>query len=212
MKLYITLFFIILNSVNLYSQTEIAVPKFNDKYSDYVKQLESGNTNIDYKDFRYSFIESEQFKIASIKSSEIDDLKKVMYTQMDKSNYSEVIKITKKILSIDYTNLTAHKILRQTYKIVNDTANAEKYKTIQFGLLNSIIKSGDGKSCDTAWPVIQVSEEYFILQMLDAELQQQSIDNSGGICDKMSTLVDNQKVTYYFETTKVFEGYKKLGM
>lgn len=194
------------------SSAEVEVPKFNDKYSEYVKKLEAGQTDIDFQDFRFSFIESEQFKIASAKSTEFDSLKNEMYTKMDKSEYEEIIKITKRMLSIDYTSITAHKILRQTYKIVGDTANAAKYKTIQFGLLYSIVKKGDGQTCMTAWPVIQLSEEYFILEMVGAELKKQSIDNEGGLCDKMEVKVDGKKKTYYFETSKVFLGYKKLGL
>jgi capsular polysaccharide biosynthesis protein len=93
---------------------QVVVPKFSDKFCHYIQQIEAGQTDIDYQDFRFSFIESEQFKIASKKSSEFDSLKKEMYAKMDKSNYHEIIKITKQILSIDYTSMIAHKILRQT--------------------------------------------------------------------------------------------------
>ena len=116
------------------------------------------------------------------------------------------------MLSIDYTSLIAHKILRQSYKIIGDTANARKYKTIQFGLLNSIARNGDGRSCATAWPVIQLAEEYFMLEMLGAQLKKQSIDKTGGLCDKMEVRVEGSQKTYYFATSKIFEGYRKLGL
>jgi hypothetical protein len=183
----------------------VIVPNFSDKYSDYVKKLEARQTDINFQDFRFSFIESKQFK----KVSGLDSLKKEMYVQMDKHNYPEIIKITKQMLSIDYTSMIAHKILRQTYKIIGDTINSKKYHDIQFGLLNSILKKGDGKTCQTAWPVIQIEEEYFILEMIGAKLQKQSIDNAGGLCDKMEVKVDGKKRTYYFETSKIFEGYNK---
>ena len=193
--------------------TEITVPAFNDKYSEFVKELEAGHTGINYREFRESFIESKQFIVASKSRKEFNDLKKEMYVQMNKSNYQEVIKITKAMLSIDYTSMLAHKILRQTYKITGDTLNANKHKTIQFGLLYSIVKSGDGKTCETAWPVIQLDEEYFLLQMLDVSLLEQIIDNTGGLCDKMDVKTkDGLKETFYFETSQVFKGYKKLGM
>jgi len=192
---------------------EVIVPNFNDKYTDFVRHLETGKTDINYTEFRESFIESEQFKVASKAKTQFDSLKKEMYTQMNKSNYQELIRITKAMLSIDYTSLIAHKILRQTYKIIGDTLNASKYKSIQFGLLYSITNSGNGKTCETAWHVIQVSEEYFILQMLGAELKSQSIDNSNGLCDKMKVKTEEgEEKIYYFETSKVFEGYRKLGM
>ena len=113
------------------TETKIIIPEFNDDYSKTIKSLESGKTDIDYREFRESFIESEQFKVASKKSNEFSDLKKEMYNQMSESNYDSVISITKNMLSIDYTNMTAHKILRQTYNIVGDTINSKKYKTIQ---------------------------------------------------------------------------------
>lgn len=201
-------------SVHLCAQTtsEVMVPPFQDTYSDYVKRLESGETNIDYQDFRYSFLKSEQFNLARAASKEFDSLNREMYVQMNASNYAEIIHITKQLLSIDYTDMKAHKILRQTYKIIGDTVNAAKYKTIQFGLMNSILQKGDGKSCETAWPVIQVEEEYFILEMVGAKLKEQTLVQDGGICDKMDLKVDGKNKTYYFEVSKIFEEYKNMGL
>lgn len=201
-------------SVSTFAQTgtQVIIPNFKDKYSDYVRQLEAGETDINYQDFRFSFIESEQFIIAGNNSKKLDSLEKEIYVKMKTKSYFEIIDLTKQMLSIDYTSMTAHKILRQTYNIIGDTTNSIKYKTIQFGLLKSIVNYGDGQSCETAWPVIQIAEEYFILEMLNAKLLIQSIDSKGGLCDKMEVEVDGKKKTYYFETSKVFLGYKKLGL
>jgi|26BtaG_2_1085354.scaffolds.fasta_scaffold08456_3 hypothetical protein len=209
---FITLiFFFNLNIILGQTETEIKVPEFDDNYSKSVKILENGNTDIDYKLFRESFIESKQFKIASEKSTEFSELTKTMYKQMSESEFDSVISTTKKMLSIDYTNMTAHKVLRQTYKIVGDTINAEKYKTIQFGLLKSIVNNGDGKSCENGWSVIQVSEEYFILNMLGVKLSKQNVDNNGGICDRMEVTDENgEEKTYFFEISNVFKGRENL--
>jgi Domain of unknown function (DUF4919) len=162
--------------------------------------------------FRESFIESEQFKIAKNQKEVLDSLQKEMNSFVKLKNAQEVINVTKKILCIDYTNMQAHKMLRQSYKIIGDTINAQKYKTIQFGLLNSIVKNGDGKTCETAWHVVQIEEEYFILKMLDATLIEQRIDKKNGLCDKINVNEEGKEKTYYFGITKVFEGYKKLGI
>jgi hypothetical protein len=206
----ITLIFLFnLNIIFGQTETKIKVPEFDDNYSKSVKILENGNIDIDYKSFRESFIESKQFKIASEKSAELNNLKKEMYRQMSESKYDSIISTTREMLSIDYTDMTAHKILRQTYKIVGDTINAQKYKTIQFGLLKSIVNNGDGKSCENGWSVIQISEEYFILNMLGVELQTQSI--ADGICDRMEVTDENgEEKTYYFEISNVFKGRENL--
>lgn len=191
---------------------KVTVPGYDDKYCRWVRQLESGQTNIDYKEFRESFLASEQFLAMGQAKPDLESLRKTMHGLMQETNYAEVVDVTKKMLSLDYTDIEAHKILQQTYKILGDTANRNKHHGIEFGLLNSIVKKGDGKSCQTAWPVIQVTEEYFILEMLGAKLLKQSVDNSGGLCDKMEVQTEEGKKTYYFEVSKVFEGYKRLGI
>jgi hypothetical protein len=190
----------------------VIVPRYHDKYSAFVTQLEAGQTSINYTEFRESFLDSEQFKAAGKQIPDLSTLRKEMHELMRKSKYAEIIDITKKMLSIDYTDIEAHKILHQTYKILGDMPNSKKYHDVEFGLLNSIIKKGDGKTCQTAWPVIQINEEYFILEMLGAKLQKQSVDNTGGACDKMEVQTDQGKTVYYFEISKVFKGYNKQGI
>ena len=191
----------------------IAVPGFDDQYSTLVRQLEAGSLNVDYRAFRESFIASEQFLVAAKKSKEQEQLTKQLYAQLQDQQYQDVLTTTQRLLSINYTNLLAHKILRQTYKIVGDTASASKYKRIQFGLLNSIVQNGNGKTCATAWPVTQLDEEYFILQVLGLELIRQSTDHAGGLCDKMEVRTETGETqTYFFETSQIFDGYRRMGL
>jgi Domain of unknown function (DUF4919) len=202
----------LLQSARAENRSGVAVPGYHDKYSAFVRQLEAGQTNINYTEFRESFLESEQFKAAGKQKTDLSTLRKEMHEEMGKSNYTEIIGITNQMLSIDYTDMEAHKIRHQTYKILGDMPNSKKYHDIEFGLLNSIIKKGDGKTCRTAWPVIQVNEEYFILQMVGAKLRKQSIDTTGGTCDKMEVETDQGNKPYYFDISKVFKGYNKLGI
>ncbi len=146
------------------------------------------------------------------KSTNYDSLKKQVYAEIKNKNYNNIVRLTKAMLSIDYTSLFAHKYLQQTYKILGDTTNRNKYHDIEFGLLYSITKSGDGKSCETGWHVIQIEEEYFILNMLGAELQSQSISSTDkNACDKMIVKTEEGETkTYFFEANKVFEMEQKM--
>lgn len=189
------------------AQTKVIIPDDGDDYSNYVKELENGKTDIDYKAFRASYLKSKQYKKANKSADKITDLKNEIYEYKQKSNFEKVIEASKKIISIDYTNMSGHMYLQKSYKALGDTINYKKYHDIEFGLLNSIVKNGDGKTCATSWPVIQISEEYFILNMLGAKLKKQSVDNEGGLCDKMVVEIDGEEKTYYFEVSKVFESY-----
>jgi hypothetical protein len=206
---YLATFSLIQNVFVFGQDTKIEIPNFNDKYSEYVRQLENGKTDIDFTDFRNSFLESKQF---DKKSTNYDSLKKQVYTEIKNKNYKEVVRLTKAMLTIDYTSMFAHKYLQQTYKILGDTLNKNKYHDIEFGLLYSITRSGDGKTCETGWHVTQIEEEYFILSMLGAEFQSQSISSGGkNTCDKMIVKTDDGETkTYFFEANKVFEMEKKM--
>jgi hypothetical protein len=188
----------------------IVVPAFGDKYSALVRKLESGETDIDYRAFRESFLKSKQFAVATDRRDELVRLKAELRALMAKERFAEIVKITKRILSIDYTNMFAQKVLYQTYGILKDEPNRKKHHDIEIGLLTSIVKNGDGKTCATAWPVVQIEEEYFILEMVDAKLERQSLDEEGGLCDKMEVTKDNGPATYYFGVSKVFEARQRL--
>jgi hypothetical protein len=195
--------FLALSSITHAQDTNIVVPVFDDTYSKYVRQLESGDLNIDFADLRNSFLDSRQFLK---KGTNYDSLRKLVYAGIRNKNYDAVIRLTKAMLSIDYTSLFAHKYLQQTYKILGDTTNQKKYHDIEFGLLNSIVNSGDGKTCESGWHVTQIEEEYFVLSMIDAQLQTQSIASGGkNACDKMVVKTDEGQATYFFEANKVFE-------
>ncbi len=200
----------LLHTFNCYAQkATVKIPKYNDKYTRYVKQMEGGDTDINYTDFRESFLDSKQY---DKKDEKYDDLKGEISDAVRNNDYEKVIEITKAMLSIDYTSMYAHKFLQQTYKILGDSANCKKYKAIEFGLLNSIIKSGTGKSCERGWHVTQIEEEYFILYILGARFDMQSIDGSEhNTCDAMSvTMEDGEKRTYYFEINKIFSRTEKM--
>lgn len=190
-------------------ETGIRIPEGDDKYSEYVKKLEQGNTDIDFADFRNSFLDSKQF---GKKGTEYNDLKKKVYEEITNRNYKKVIELTQSMLSLDYTSMFAHMYLQKTYGILGDTVNQRKYHDIEFGLLNSIIKSGDGKTCETGWHVTQIEEEYFILNVMGVTLQMQSISQGGNNnCDKMDVKTEKGELkTYYFEANKVFEMERKL--
>ena len=84
-------------------------------------------------------------------------------------------------------------------------------KTILTGLLNSIVKNGDGKTSQNSLAGnSSISEEGFILQMLGAKIQNIEVGNKSGLCDKFEVEVDKTSMTYYFETSNILKGYKKL--
>jgi len=100
-RFFITLTFLALSQLSRAQDSgEITLPAWNDKYSEFVRQLEGGNTKIDYREFRYSFLESKQFQIKTEKRTQYDSLKRAMIAQAGASHYSEVVRLSKAMLSL----------------------------------------------------------------------------------------------------------------
>lgn len=45
--------------------------------------------------------------------------------------------------------------------------------------------------------------------MMDAKLTQQTLDNKGGLCDRMEVSTDKGKATYYFDIVKLVHGRER---
>ena len=80
-------------------------------------------------------------------------------------------------------------------------------------LLNVILASGNGKSTDTAFKVVNVDDEYVIINLVFAaqSIKSQSLlhehDNS---YDKMEVVFADQTVSMYFEVTLWMEYLKDI--
>lgn len=199
-KIKLTIVVFLLLSVNLVQAQE---QDSIHEYSTFMKELNIGHFDIDYQQFRISYIYSDEFKTKG--ASDYNDLKQEVYKYIQKKKYSKVIEACQKMLKIDYTSMFAHKYIQQTAKITRDSVLYKKHHHIEFGLLKSIVHHGDGKTCETSWEVTQIEEEYFILEMIGAKLKTQTLE---GLCDRMEVTQDKRKKTHYFGVHYVFESRK----
>lgn len=185
---------------------QIALPTDNDEYSDLVQKAEYSNTDIDFKKLRFSYLNSNSRKKASLKIKEISNLHKNIMEAMEHDNVDLVMNDAIEILSINYLDLMAHKALRQSCMQKGNTACSEHEHYIEFGLLNSIMGSGNGKSCGTGWEVVSIDEEYFILGMQNLEINTQSLIQDKNACDKFDTTTpEGGKKVFYFNINKLLQ-------
>jgi hypothetical protein len=187
----------------------IQLPADGDEFSKLVARAEAHDETVDFRALRIAWLGSEAKKRAGKKHQELSDLNQEMFAAMQAGKADTLQAKAEAILSIDYTDLMAHKLLRQSCKLLNDGACAELHHFVEFGLLNSIVHSGDGKSCATGLEVVQISEEYFYLNMLDVRLKQQSLVSGGGhTCDAMDVIDENGAEKTYFFRIDLFFGHE----
>lgn len=187
------------------TMAQSVIPPHNDEYSAYVKKLEAGDTTVNYTDFRNSFRDSKQFKIKESIKPKYDSLQRNVGKFIEKEDYDNIIKSMRAMLAIDYTSLFAHKYISQAYTMKNDNKNSEKHRKIEEGLLKSIIKSGDGHSCNSGWKVLQNEEQYFVVYMLGATYIDEKMYESGARrCNAINVKEKpGNNTTYYFDVSEV---------
>lgn len=85
-------------------------------------------------------------------------------------------------------------------KQLGDTARMEIHKRWYQGLIQSVLKTGDGKTPETAWKTISVPEEYAVLQYFGLARGAQALVTNPVMIDKLTAkpLAGGDAVDLYF--------------
>ena len=101
-----------------------------------------------------------------------------------------------KIIAAHYTDIIAHKFRRQACTVLKDQACSDHEHFVEFGLLDSILKTGDGKTPETAMLVADVSEEYVVIGLGGQRPGGQALVNRNGkVYDQMTVTDQNNQAT-----------------
>jgi hypothetical protein len=178
------------------------------RYDSLRARVEAADTLIDYHAFRMAYAETDLYSISS------NDDVEAMYGALDEEKWEEAIEHGLKGLEQNYTSMRAHYGLSIAYHMLKQPDKARFHKAVEMGLLRAIIHTGDGKTPETAWKVLTVDEEYFILGMIDMDVKGQALiqDKNGEPVDKMKvTDTENgEEKTYYFNVSISFRNMNKL--
>jgi len=149
------------SAVRAEPRTAIGIPTDNDDYSRLVARAEADDQSVDFRTLRFAWLDSA----ARLRGGSIDQLNREMIQAAHDRNAAAVRDAAQKILSIDYTDMAAHKFRRQACHILGDAVCEAHEHFVEFGLLSSITRGKDGQSMATAWEVASTREEYFIMSM-----------------------------------------------
>ena len=176
------------------------------EYAVLLASLKAGKTDIDYTRLRLSYMDSPEYKAAK----DVSKAEDAMTDALNKKDYPEALKDAEAVLESDYVNIDAHYISLVANREMGATDKAEFHRTVFRGLINSILNSGDGKSLEKAWVVINVHEEYVILRVLGFKPSQQSLVNQNGHSYdvmKVKNAEDGTEQTFYFNVDIPFKHY-----
>lgn len=170
-------------------------------------RVKSGDQSVDFARLRISYIDSPEFKNAKDTSEQSTRMSEAFKAR----DFKQVIQNANVVLENNYTDLDAHFYAFTACRELADVKLAEFHRAVFQGLVQSILKSGDGKSPETAYVVVIVHEEYVVLSVLGLQPQGQSLLHDKGHSYDVMKAKDRKSgepVTLYFNADIPFKSYE----
>jgi len=165
---------------------------------DYYSLLDSVKNGLssDFFSLRMAYTKTKIYNPYDI---EFDNLRKKIKLNIEEQNFEKALEIANKILDKRYIDIKTHLYCNYIYAQLNDSAKSDYHYNIYNGLMSSIYFSGDGKNEKTAFIVIEVSEEYDLLNWLKLNFSGQSlIIKDGYSFDIMRVFDENRETELFF--------------
>lgn len=160
------------DSLENHSILKMTSKEAHDKYYELVG-LASNYPNVDkYQDIRLSYLQSRQARSGYLMDS--------LSSCLENKTYEKAKPLIDSIYTKNFYNPRFHFYSFIVYKNLNEMEKADKHVYYYQRLLKSIENSGDGKTPETAYIVINVSEEYDLLRYLQMESRGQSLSSIEG--------------------------------
>jgi hypothetical protein len=186
--------------VVLLCRTAIAqdTPKPQVSYERLVERVKGGDQTVDFRQLRLAYMDSTTYS----HGQDAEPQKKAMMAALNSKDFRGAIRNADIVLTSSYVDMDAHFAEYIANRELSATDKAEFHKFVFQALLKSITDSGDGKTPETAFQVIQVHEEYVLLRFMGIGLpeSQSLLHKNGHSYDeiKFKDPKSGQAVTLYF--------------
>ena len=174
--------------------------------SDYYPLLDSikSGESEDFFTLRMAYTKTKDYNPYNV---ELDELRKEIEFDIEERNFKRALDLANKILNERYIDIKTHFYCGNIYDKLNDKEKADYHYGIYNGLLSSIYFSGDGKSPETAFIVIEISEEYDLMKWLKSEPTKQYLMLQDGYAFDIFAVFndDNKETELFFNTALALE-------
>ncbi|MGD0142707.1 MAG: DUF4919 domain-containing protein [Rhizomicrobium sp.] len=177
-------------------------------YAKLVEKARNGDADTNYTALRLSYVQSEGYDPYSTRTRPLfEDI----WQALNAKDCSGAIAKSNELLRIDFTRIVIHALRSDCFGRLGDAANASRELAIGRGLAASLLASGDGKTPSTAYVVVTLNEEGFVLHELGVTEEQQALVNDNGHeYDRIAgTDKAGKKTSVYFEVSNLFAGLSR---
>jgi hypothetical protein len=139
-------------------------------YQELLNKAKAADKSLNFKALRVAYTHTPDYNPYGR-----DEHWKSMETAYLAREYDKVIPLAEKVLEKNYVDIDGHFFLFNSYQKLNNKEKADFHNFMARGLISSILKSGDGKTPETAFLVINLKEEYIALAIMGLKGTKQSL-------------------------------------
>lgn len=177
-------------------------------YQDLITQAKDFDESIDFLQLRLLYSQSDDYRPTNTFSS----ARAAMFEALSNEQFEQALKEAHAILEENYLVLHAHYVCALAYQKMNNLKKYDLHMFILKGLVDSIIGEGDGMSPETAYKVINIEEEYFLIYSMGFTPQEQrSLNIAGHNYDEILLRdAEGNEGPIFFNVDTLFSYYNKL--
>jgi hypothetical protein len=153
------LILLLVGALSTVSATGQSAPKDPNSYEALAERARNKDQTLDFRQLRFAYADSIAAKPDTAAN------KKAMMKALNDKDFPSAIQNADTVLASNYVDMDAHFVEYVAHKELDESDPAGLHKFVLQGLLNSIVDSGDGKTPETAYVVIDVHEEYVMLRL-----------------------------------------------
>ena len=166
-------------------------------YSQLVERLKSGDRTVDFTKLRMGFTETTAYNGLMMAAY------RQLWNPLNAKDFEGALKVADAVLQRNYAEPNAHMVASIAHAQLGRQPESQFHRFIADGLLKSIMSQGDGKTAETAYRVIDVSEEYAVFRSMNLSMRSQGASapkDGEPIVDRI-TVIDNrtreERVMYF---------------
>lgn len=181
--------------------TDKAGAKPGGSYAAMLERVRKGEGGVDFGAMRMAYTETADYNPYG------GDARREMFGALGAKKFDEALSTAERVLEKNYVDLNAHYVAFVANRELGRAERAEFHRAIFAGLVESIQRSGDGKTAETAFVVISTTEEYVLLNVLGLRPAGQALVHDKGHSYDLMTGVDpktNESVKLFFNIDKPF--------
>ena len=126
---------------------------------------------IDYTALRMAYAQSPEYDPFRFDS----EAHAILSQAMDRKDLTSALNALNRLLGACYLDIHAHMLAVDIYESLRTEEKETFHMKFATGLLDSIMRSGDGTKFEKAFVVISTQEEYALLRVLSLEIIMQSL-------------------------------------